>query len=519
MQVLRELRIVDAPGSPTMGEACAEWVFDFASTIFGSYDAEQGRRLISEYFLCIPKKNSKSTIAAGIMLTALIRNWRMSAEFIILAPTKEIADNSFAPARDMIKADEELSDLLHVQEHIRTITHRGTGATLKVVAADTNTVGGKKAVGVLIDEAWIFGKQANAENMIREATGGLASRPEGFVIWLTTQSDEAPSGVFAQKLQYARNVRDGKVEDKQFLPVIYEFPKHMIEAKAYLDLANAHIVNPNIDYSVDRVFLEREMKKALDAGEESMRGFLSKHFNVEIGLNLRGDRWAGADHWEAAGAQQVSLTTLLNECEVIDVGIDGGGLDDLLGFAAVGRHKDTREWLLWTAAIAHPSVLQRRKSEAARFRDFEKDGDLFIVENMGDDVAMVAEWVRTIFAAGLLDQVGADPAGVGSILDALVEAGIPQDKVVGISQGWRMSGSIKTTERKLAEGTLLHGGQRLMAWCVGNAKIVPTGNAILITKQASGFAKIDPLMATFNAVSLMALNPAPTKMEPTIRWL
>ena len=84
---------------------------------------------------------------------------------------------------------------------------------------------------------------------------------------------------------------------------------------------------------------------------------------------------------------------------------------------------------------------------------------------------------------------------------------MPQEKIVAISQGWRLGGAIKTTERKLAEGVIEHGGQPMMAWCVGNAKVEPRGNAILITKQASGSAKIDPLMATFDAVSLMELNP------------
>ncbi|WP_249517705.1 terminase TerL endonuclease subunit, partial [Escherichia coli] len=278
-----------------------------------------------------------------------------------------------------------------VQTHIRTITHRVTDTTLKVVAADPNTVSGIKFVGTLIDELWLFGKQYKAEDMLREAIGGLASRPEGFVVYTTTQSNEPPAGVFRQKLQYARDVRDGKIHDPHFLPVIFEHPPEMVESGAHLLMENLAMVNPNLGYSVDEA------------------------------------------------------------------------------------------------------------------------GDMTIVRRVGDDTAEVAEYVRRIHEAELLEHIGIDPSGVGQILDSLAEAGIPDGIVVGISQGWKLGGAIKTTERKLAEGVLVHGGQPLMAWCVGNARVEPKGNAILITKQASGRGKIDPLMALFNAVSLMSLNPEPKK--------
>jgi phage terminase large subunit-like protein len=512
LEVMRMLRIVDAPGSPTIGESCAPWVLDFAAAVFGSYDPDSGRRLIREFFLMVPKKASKSTIAAAIMMTLLLRNWRQSAELIVIAPTVEVAQNAFAPARDMVKHDEELSELLHVQEHVRTITHRTTGATLKIVAADSNTVAGKKASFVLVDEVHQFGSMATAEGMLREATGGLAARPEGAILYLTTQSDQPPAGVFKSKLDYARGVRDGVVKDDRFLPVIYEFPAHMIQAGEHKNPANFHLVNPNMGYSVDREFLEREFQKAEVEGESSMRGFLAKFLNVEIGMNLRSDRWAGANFWEPqAKAPGLTLDQLLDRSEVVDIGIDGGGLDDLLGLAVIGRDKDTREWLTWTHAWAHPSVLERRKQEAARFQDFAKDGNLTLVQNIGEDVEDVAGICALIYARGLLDKIGCDPAGLGGIVDALAEAGIPEEKLIGVSQGWKLTGAIKTAERKLAEGVLVHGGQPLMAWCVGNAKVEPRGNAVIITKQAAGSAKIDPLMALFNAVTLMSLNPASEK--------
>lgn len=509
LSVFRELQIVDAVGSPTFGEASAPWILDLVASIFGAYDPESGRRLITEWFVLIPKKNGKSTLAAGVMLTALILNWRLSAEFAILAPTVEVANNAFGPARDMSQRDEDLNTLMHIQTHIKSITHRETNATLKVLAAEANTVGGKKTVGTLVDELWLFGKKHNASNMMREALGGLASRPEGFVIYLTTQSDEPPAGIFKQKLQYARDVRDGKIIDPKFVPVIFEHPEEMVKNKEHLLLENLAMVNPNYGYSIDHEYLPREYEVAKSGGEDSFRDFMAKHGNVEIGLNLRSDRWAGADFWQDS-VSKTTLDDLINTCEVIDIGIDGGGLDDLLGVYFVGRLKDSTKKIGCAYAWAHPSVLERRKEIAPRLTDFAGDGDLTLVEKVGDDVEELADMCHFIFTSGLLDKIGCDPAGIGAVLDKLEERGIPSDKIVGVSQGWKLGGAIKTAERWVASGEFSPADQPLMAWCVGNARIESRANSIVVTKQASGTAKIDPLMAMFNAITLMSLNPAAT---------
>jgi len=446
------------------------------------------------------------------MLTALILCWREEEEHLILAPTREVADNAFKPAAAMVRADEELSAMFHIQDHIRTITDRTTRNSLKVVAADTDTVSGKKSGKVLVDELWVFGKRANAESMFMEALGGQISREEGWVIYLTTQSDEPPAGVFKERLSYWRDVRDGKILDPKTLGVLYEFPQQMVVGKEYLKPENFYITNPNIGRSVSAEWLEDQLKKRLGSSDGSLQKFLAKHLNIEIGLNLRSDRWAGADHWEAATESGMSLESLLERSEVVTVGIDGGGLDDLLGLTVLGREPGTRRWLHWAHAWAHQIVFERRKDIASVLRDFESAGDLTVVDRPGDDVQAVADIICDIRDRGLLPEkfaIGVDAAGIGDIVDELTteERGIVMEQIVAISQGWKLNGAIKTTERKVAGGELVHCGSALMSWSVSNARIVPQGNAITITKQASGSAKIDPLMSTFDAVSLMALNP------------
>jgi phage terminase large subunit-like protein len=389
--------------------------------------------------------------------------------------------------------------------------------------------GQKVSGGVLVDELHVVAKMAKAPSAIRQLRGGMLPFPGAFMAFITTQSEDQPTGVFKAELDKARAIRDGK-RMGAMLPVLYEFPVAMQKDPAqWTNPANWHMVTPNLGRSIMLPRLVEEYENAKATSEAELRGWASQHLDVEIGLALSAAGWAGAEFWLQAAAKGgkprasnvdatlSSLTAMLARCEVAVMGIDGGGLDDLLGLVVLGRERGTRKWLLWAHAWAHMVVLQRRKEIAQALQQYADEGNLTLVEQPGEDVQQVAALCMQVRETGLLPPkaaIGVDAAGIGDIIDALTAPAVgfmldgPEGgQIVAVSQGWKLNAAIKTTERALAAGDLLHDGSAFMRWVVGNAVPEPRGNAVLITKQAAGTAKIDPLMAAFNAVSLMSLAP------------
>jgi phage terminase large subunit-like protein len=511
--VFNKLRLADVPGTPTMAEAGGDWFRDIVRALFGALDERTRQRMIRELFLLVPKKNSKTTNGALLMLTALLLNERPNASLIMTAPVHDVAQLAFEAAQGAIALDPVLERKLHVRDHLKTIVHRETKAELAIMTFDPSVVTGQKPVYSLIDELHVISKMSKASSALRQLRGGMHPFPEGFLAFITTQSEEPPSGVFKDELTKAREIRDGKRQGAM-LPVLYEFPDDMQRdpEKPWKDPANWALVTPNAGRSISIPRLVEDMQDAESKGEGELRAWASQHLNVEIGIALHHDRWVGADYWEQCGIV-LSLDDMLKRCDVVTFGIDGGGLDDMLGACALGREAGTGRWLHWAHAWIHPIVLERRKSEAERFEQFEREGDLTIVEHVGDDVEQVSEIIDRIERAELLDNIGVDPAGIGDMVDAIAAKKIDEKRIIGVPQGWKLVGTIKTAERKLAGRELLHGSRPMMAWVVSNAKVEPRGNNIIITKQISGSAKIDPLMATFNAVALMSMNPKPRKKK------
>lgn len=525
------LKLADVPGTPRLGpvlandgpeqegDAAGEWFRDIVRALAGSWDPVARMRHIREVFCLVPKKNSKTSYGALLMLVMLLLNQRPRAPFILTAPVQDTADLAFSQAAGAIALDPVLEKKLHVREHLKTIVHRETKAELEIMTFDPAVVTGKKPVGTLIDELHVIAKNAKAPSALRQIRGGMLPFPEAFLVMITTQSEEAPVGIMKSELQIARDVRDGKLQATT-LPVLYEFPETMQtdRAKPWRDPSNWHMVTPNAGRSITVKRLVEECEIAERKGEAELRAWASQHLNIQIGLALHSDGWTGAEFWEQQADASISFDALLQQSTVMAVGLDGGGNDDLYGFTAIGRGA-SGSLLSWSHAWCLPIVLERRKDIAEKLLALQAAGELTIVNRIEDAIAAAVAMVERIDAAGLLGSledgakraIGVDQACIKQTLDALNEAGYSDDQILGVSQGWRLGSAIKSTELYLSSGVLWHAAQELMNWCVGNAKAEPKGNAMLITKQASGTAKIDPLMALFNAVEVMSRAPAVEK--------
>ena len=316
---------------------------------------------------------------------------------------------------------------------------------------DLDILTGPRPAGVLLDELHLLGKNAHAQKVIRQLRGGRQATPEGFLIILTTQSDEEPAGVFKEELMTARAVRDGKASGVM-LPVLYEFPDELVQPPApgcdptWFDPKYWSMVLPNLG----RVFFaSTALVKALRHGANERRRRDPCMGVATFEHRDRGYRFGPIDGpvpiiGIVARTRRSISDKIMRLCDMCVVGIDGGGLD-----------RSFSDWLLcWAArprrnagcigghAWAHRSVLDRRKDIASRLMDFEKDGDLTIVDRVGQDVQEVADIVQRLEDRRLLpwekNAVGVDQIGILEIVEELCMRNIIPERISGVPQGFRL---------------------------------------------------------------------------------
>lgn len=508
--IFDKLRVGDLAGSPKTSELPNfGWLRDAGCALWGG-------PTIRECLLSCGKKNSKSNGGALLFLAAFLANKTPRQQFTILAPSIGIAEICFGAVTAAIESDPELAQLTHVKGYTRTIEHRRLGSILSVKAIDKSATTGLKG-SVLLDESWLLGEKSTATKAMAQVRGAIASNPDAKLLHISTTSDDVPRGTWAELLRYARGVRDGRIDDPAFLPILYEYWREL-EPNDFPPEEDWPKLLPSFPHIAGPEYYRSAIASSVENGAAGIALTKAQLFNITPETAM-----AGAESWSVARVLPkittpgLSIESIVETCESVAVGVDLGGFDDLTAITAIGVVSD--QWHVATRAWATDGVWKGNQSSRTIFDDAVAAGDLFRIEP-GDDVPAIIDILRDANSAGKLAVVGMDGAGAADLLDLLeVETGFQivtdpdqtegygTTSVMGISQTARgLHPALKSLERKAEAGRLRISDQPLLAWCLANTRIARVGAADAIDRSRRQ-DKIDCVAALLTGTAALLIRP------------
>ena len=227
-----------------------DWQTEIVRAAFG-WKRPDGTRKYRIVFLEVPRKNGKSTLAAGIALVLLFADSEPGAEVYSAAGDRGQASIVFDVANSMVQNSSDLTNLS--QSYRRSISVPKTASSYKVLSADAFTKHGLNAHGVIFDE--LHTQPSRDLRDVLTTSTGARRQPMTFAI--TTAGYDRHS-ICYEIHDYAEKVRDGMIEDDSMLPVIYASETE----DSYLSPKVWKKANPGLGVSVKTEYIEQEAKRA-----------------------------------------------------------------------------------------------------------------------------------------------------------------------------------------------------------------------------------------------------------------
>ncbi len=452
------------------------------------------------------KSMSIAALALGYVMFSAQSGINTRGQVIVMAANIEGARIVFQHVVEAILGDDELRPMFRSNAQSKSITHEGSGIVIQILSCSMRNAVGRRPVLLLLDELHEMAQLSEASAAVNQLKQGGANWGRDFkMVSISTMPIEPPVGEFKRQLSYARAVRDGSIDDPDFLPLLFTFPLKERPDLDPLDPAQWFRGMPSLRTehqpgTMDARELERELKQAGDADDlETFALTLSQRLGIErtdsdaTSATILHARWHLCD----------TVTPVRHD--YCAVGIDAGGLDDPMAVCVARRPAASKRKLQLTV---HQFLTQAGYDRAPQnlrdvYDEAVSNSTLHISDTSEAAQAAVFDLVRQ---AGP-DVVGGDEHGITGFSQALRDAvGRP---FTSVPQTWQLSAALASLEGRLLDGAVQHNYCPLLMANVENLLVEesPTGNRRLKKRDnrlsGQGFAKIDGIIAVINAVSLL----------------
>ncbi len=447
--------------------------------LFGWKRRRDGRRRYKYAFLEWPRKTGKSTISSGLALLLLLADGEGGAEVYSAAADKKQAGIVFNQAKAFVQ---ESPVLQRTARPYKSVIYGPAHSEYHVLSADVPTKHGLNPHGVVFDE---LHAQPN-RGLYDVLRTGMGARRQPLFVMITTAGYDTQSICYEQ-YEYARQVREGTIEDPEYFV-------HITEAGQdddWTDPAVWRKANPNLGVTVPEEFYAGECKRAL-ASPAYQNTFRQLYLNQWVSQE---SRWLDMRAWNACGAQPPAL-----EGRTCYLGLDLASTTDVAAWVALFPPVAEGEpwWVLPHFYVPGENLRERGGRNRAPYELWREQGFLTATEGNVIDYATIERDILAFAERHVVQQVGVDTWNAQQMAQNLSAAGLETWAVRQTFAG--LSAATKELERLVLARALGHGGNPVLRWMVDNVTVARDAAENLKPDKRRSRNKIDGVVALVNAL-------------------
>lgn len=425
--------------------------FQFAS-IFAFW--EDGRRVVREVVLYVPRKFSKTTSTASLAIYDVLYG-DANAECYTGANSSDQAKKCFDVIRGCFRRLDPKERRYIVNEQQIKSRRRDRSAFAQCLTANARTKDGLNASTVIMDEF----SQAKDSELLTVLTTSMGVRENPLTAIITTASDVF-DGPFYEMLQGYKAVLLGEYEDDTVFAHLFE--PDIDDAED--DERTWYKVHPHLGVTVSINFYRQEYKKALRDGAEAMLAFRTKLLNVYAENEQRS--WISSTLARHI-SKPMAIDALRGRPDAM-VAIDLSESDD---FSAVtlGIYDAAGKIFNFHTAYFFPAGALPGHPNEKLYRTWADRGYLHLTDGDVIDYAAIVNYVLYLNQHARILGIGYDPWKSQEVINMLAASGAG-NVIKGIRQTYgTFTAPVESFEHGAKTGHIFINDNPINAYCFGNA--------------------------------------------------
>jgi phage terminase large subunit-like protein len=489
-----------------------DWQRAFLGALFGWKQKADGQRRYKKALLYIPRKNSKTTMCAGITLLMLLCENEGGQQIFFGAATSEQAAMAKNIAEKMIGYDDDMTrelKPLRMSIHTKDKQH-----FCRILSKTPSGKHGRNANLALMDE---LHEHPNSD-LSDSITSSMGARNQPLTIFTTTADFVRPS-FCNETYEYACGVRDGLFINHSYLPVIYAAE----DTDDWTDRKLWRRVNPNLGVSVNMEFLESEFAEAQRVPSKR-NTFKRLYLNMRTQSNIH---WLDIQRWDKCSGlapgetPQAWRARMLNELkgQRAWAGLDLGSVSDLTSLALLfeGDSVGYPESLIaipyfWFPKGAIDEIGDMNKELYTQWAEAD-----MLAMTAGDvmDYAVIPAALSSLRAKFRIPEIAADTAFQGNQLSIQLHNDYDIVTEVFAQHFGNYDTPTKDLEMRTRNQTIIHGANPVLRWMASHAMVAEDmhGRIKPVKEAKNSSKKIDGIAALTMALGRWHMREKDSKQS------